>query len=80
MPTVMLENISVELYQQLEQGAHVHQRSVSNESVSYLEQMLRQREHAAEAILARARAVRQKTAHARLTDDLLMRAKNEGRL
>ena len=43
MPTVMLENISVELYQQLEQGAHVHQRSVSSEIVSYLEQMLRQR-------------------------------------
>ena len=80
MPTVTLENISVELYQQLEQGAHVHQRSVSSEIVSYLEQMLRQREHAAEAILTRARAARRKTAHACLTDDLLMRAKNEGRL
>lgn len=80
MPTVMVENMSVELYQRLQYVADMHQRSLSHEIVTCLEQFLRQQKHTPKTILTRARAVRRKTAHLHLTDDLLLRAKNEGRL
>lgn len=71
MPTILVENMSMDVYQRLEQVARFHQRSVSSEIVNCLEQFLRQEERnperTPEDILQRARLIRQKTAHLHLT-------------
>lgn len=80
MPTITVKNIPPDLYEQLKQSAEAHHRSINSEIIACIEQAVRSRRIDPEAILVRARRLREKTADYKITDDEFSQAKREGRL
>lgn len=78
MATITLKNIPDDLYQKIKHKAQQHRRSINNEIIFCLEQTLKAQPVAAEALLAKARAVREKMG-AYLTEDELKKLKESGR-
>ena len=79
MPAITLKNIPEPLYERLKQAAETHRRSLNSEILVCLESVLTPRLHDVEGLLEEARAVREKTAHYRLTDEELDTARRSGR-
>ncbi|ALA61228.1 FitA-like ribbon-helix-helix domain-containing protein [Nitrospira moscoviensis] len=79
MATLTIKNIPEPLVKRLKQQAAAHRRSLNLEVISYLEQMTHSVPIDAEALLARARAVRKTPKGMRLTDRLLHELKTAGR-
>jgi len=69
--TLTIKNIPESLVERLKQQAAEHRRSLNCEVISYLEQMTHSVPVDADALLARARAVRRTPKGIRLTDRLL---------
>ena len=79
MATLTIKNIPEPLVKRLRQHAAAHQRSLNLEVISYLEQMTHSVPIDADALLARARAVRRIPKGVRLNDRLLQDLKTAGR-
>lgn len=78
MATITLKNIPDDLYQKIKHKAQQHRRSINNEIIFCLEQTLKAQPVAVDALLEKARAVREKT-EAYLTEDDLKKLKESGR-
>jgi plasmid stability protein len=79
MATLTIKNIPEPLVKRLKQQAAAHRRSLNFEVISYLEQMTHSVQMDAEALLARARALRRTPKGVRLTDRVLHELKVAGR-
>jgi len=79
MHTITVKNIPPDLYERLKQVARANRRSINSEIIVCIERALRVQEVNAQAIIASARKLREKTAHYIITDDEFNRAKSEGR-
>jgi antitoxin FitA len=79
MPSLTIKNMPEGLYKQLKRKALDNRRSLNSEVLICLEQVLQDRPLEAQAALNRIRELRQKTAPHPLTDEMLQRAKLDGR-
>ena len=79
MPTLTLKNIPEPLYEQLKKVASLHRRSLNSEILFQLEEALTPRRRDVSALIENARAVRERTAHYRIGEEELDRARNTGR-
>jgi len=79
MKTITLKNIPPELYEQLKETAAAHRRSINREVIACLEQVVRAQRVDPEALIARARQLREVTAGYSVSDEGLSRAKAAGR-
>jgi hypothetical protein len=79
MRTLTLKNIPEELYTRLREAADSNRRSLNSEVLVAIERSLQVKKLDVEEILARARAVRRKTAHAPATMEEIAAAKAAGR-
>mgnify|MGYP001552606250 FL=1 len=79
MPTMTLKNIPEPLYERLKQAAAMHRRSLNSEILYCLEESLAPRKRNVAELVEKARRVREKTAHYRLDNKELDRARNAGR-
>jgi len=80
MATLTIKNIPEPLVKRLKQQAAAHRRSLNFQVISYLEQMTHSVPVDADALLARARALRRMPKGMRLTDRALNELKIVGRL
>jgi plasmid stability protein len=79
MATLTIKNVPERLVRRLKVQAVQHRRSLNNEVIASLETVAQAVPLDAEAILARARAVRRTPIGVKLTDRLLARLKSKGR-
>lgn len=79
MATLTIKNIPEPLVKRLKRQAAAHRRSLNFQVISYLEQMTHSVPVDAEALLARARALRKTPKGLKLTDRLLHELKVVGR-
>ena len=79
MPSLTIKNIPIELYERLKKRAREHRRSINSEVVSCLERALHARRVDPEAFLSRIEALQTQITLPPLTDEILRRAKEEGR-
>jgi len=80
MPTITIENIPEKLYRKLEENAAKNRRSVSDEIVFCLEKVLESRPIKARRILKEIDFLRKDIQAPNLTEALLKKAKETGRL
>jgi hypothetical protein len=80
MPMITVKNIPPDLYRRLKQSAKANRRSINREIIVCIERAVRSRRICPEAILVRARELREKTAEYPIADDEFTRAKIAGRL
>jgi plasmid stability protein len=80
MATLTIKNIPDELYEQLKQSATRHRRSVNNEVIVCLENVLRSRSVHSATFRSSISALRKNISTVFVTDDDLRAAKDEGRL
>jgi plasmid stability protein len=79
MATITVKNIPAELYERLKAAAQADRRSVNSEIIICIEQAVAAHPVEPEAMLARARRLRQLTAGAPITDADFNQAKAAGR-
>jgi hypothetical protein len=79
MPTITVKNIPADLYEQLKECATANRRSINREIITWIERGVRVRKINPEALLVRARQLRQKIRNHVVTDDELRTAKLSGR-
>lgn len=79
MPTMTIKNIPLNLYERLKQNALDRRRSLNNEVIFCLEQALRSRRMDTVTILARIESLQERVTLPLLTDEILRKAKEEGR-
>jgi antitoxin FitA len=80
MPTITLKNIPEDLYANLKEAAAREHRSINSQVIVCIEQALQYQRISPEAVLLRARQLREYTRDHPLTDNQLREARNEGRL
>jgi plasmid stability protein len=80
MPTITLKNIPPDLYQRLKESAAANRRSINSEVITHIERGVRGRKVDPEALLTRARQLRQKTRRRPISDTDFRTAKQAGRL
>lgn len=80
MATLTIKNVPDSVYKRLKQQAKNNRRSINNEVITILENVLPPKERDVDKILEEARKIRQLTANYTLTEEELNRWKNEGRL
>jgi len=81
MPDITLKNLPPDVYEQIRQAATQHHRSLNNEILICLENRFSTSQQQKQAtILAKARALREKTKGHLVTNEELLQAKYEGRL
>jgi antitoxin FitA len=79
MPTITVKNIPADLYEQLKQSAIANRRSINREIITWIERGVHVRKINPEALLVRARQLRQKTRKHPITDAEFESAKRVGR-
>ena len=79
MVAITVKNIPIELYERVKQHAKANHRSINNELIAIIEQSVLPQPLDMEAWLAKARQLREVTAHYVISDEELTRWKNEGR-
>ena len=79
MPSLTIKNVPDDLYKRLKESANEHRRSVNSEVIICLERALRSRRVDPEAFLSRIDALHKQVSLTPLTDEVLLRAKEEGR-
>ena len=79
MATLTLKQVPDDLYRRLKERAATHRRSLNNEAIVCLEQMLRSQPVDPASWLEKARALRGRASKVYLTDEALRRAKENGR-
>ena len=79
MPSLTIKNVPDDLYKRLKESANQHRRSVNSEVIVCLERALRSKRVDPEAFLTRVDALHKQVSLTPLTDEVLMRAKEDGR-
>lgn len=79
MASITLKNIPDPLHERLKAAAARNRRSINGEAIARLERSLGAAPVDTDVLLARARAVRERSALPYLTDDALRAARDEGR-
>ena len=79
MATLTLKQVPEDLYRLLKERAAAHRRSINNEAIVCLEQMLTPRKLVVEDWLEQVRSVRRRMPRRALTDEILGKAKEDGR-
>ena len=79
MHTITVKNIPSELYARLKHSAQVNRRSINSEVIVCIERAVGSSRIDPEAVIARARELREATAAYQIADDELTRAKSAGR-
>ena len=79
MATLTIKNIPDEVYERLKQQARKNRRSINNEAIVILENILPPQQRDVKKILEEARKIRELTAHYVLTEEEVNKWKNEGR-
>jgi antitoxin FitA len=79
MATITVKNIPDDLYANLKQSAAANHRSINGEVISCIERSVSNRSRDPEAILERARQLREKWRGPPITDEELQKAKIAGR-
>jgi len=79
MPAITIKNIPDFLYGQLKQSADAHHRSINSELIVCLEKALTPQRIDKDQLLMSARAMRNKLANLKVTEEDLTSAKTEGR-
>lgn len=79
MPTITVKNIPDDLYEQLKHNAEMNRRSINSEIIVCIERAVRSSRLQPEVTLARARKLREKTAHYKISDNEFNKAKKLGR-
>ena len=69
MATITVKHIPSDLYERLKQSARANCRSINSEIIVCIERAVGQRKIDPEAAIARARALRARTAAYQITDD-----------
>lgn len=80
MATITVKNIPPELYERLKSIAEAHHRSMNSEIIACIEMVVSSRPVDPDLFLVRARRLREKTAHYRISDDEFNDIKGIGRL
>jgi hypothetical protein len=78
MPTITVKNVPTELYERLKRSAEVNRRSINSEIIVCIERALYSRQIDPEAVLPRARELREKTVDYPITDEEFTGAKAAG--
>ncbi len=78
MASITVKNLPDDLHQRLKDRAARHHRSLNSELIACLTSVIMVESIDPDALLVRANEIRQ-TVGGRLTDDLLLRLKSEGR-
>ncbi len=78
--SITVKNVPEELYKRVKARAEADRRSVNSEIILILDEALGVRPVKPEDMIARARALRERTRGAAITDEFINRAKREGRL
>jgi len=79
MPTLTIKNMPVDLYEELKILARTNHRSINREVIVCIEQRVQSQPVDVEAMLAKARILREKTATYSISDQEFNQLKNEGR-
>jgi plasmid stability protein len=79
MPTITVKNIPDDLYASLKRSARANRRSLNSEIIVCIERALRARRIEPEAVLGRARSLREKTVGYVIGDEEFTAAKMAGR-
>lgn len=79
MPSLTIKNMTGELLERLRQSAAQHRRSLNSEVLSRLERSLSGAPVDAGEFLRRVRALQERTSLPPLTDEILKRARSDGR-
>ena len=79
MVTITVKNIPAELYERLKLAAAGNRRSINSEMLVCIERAVGSHRVDIEATLDRARAVRERTAAYRISDEEISQAKASGR-
>jgi len=79
MPTLNIKSVPDALYERLKHSAQVHRRSINREAIVCLEGALQSTAVDADEVLARVDRLRFRQNLTPLTDEMLERARNEGR-
>jgi len=79
VPSLTIKQLPQEVYQRLKQSAESSRRSLNSEVIHRLEQAVGVRPADADDLLARARAVRERSPLPYLSDDELRRGRDRGR-
>ncbi|ELS00332.1 Arc-like DNA binding domain protein [Xenococcus sp. PCC 7305] len=79
MTNLTIKNIPENLYQKLKQSAKLNRRSMNSEVLVCLEQVLLQSEPDGTSILPKIRKLRARSNRHLLTDEEILKIKNEGR-
>ena len=80
MPTITLKNIPPVLYELLKESAAANRRSINSEIITYIERAVRGGKVNPDALLSRARELRQKTKRHPISGEAFQTAKTAGRL
>lgn len=79
MPTITVKNIPPDIYEKLKRAAEASRRSINSEIIACIERAVSSNELDPEALVARARKLRAKTAAHPISDRELTQAKSAGR-
>jgi plasmid stability protein len=79
MPSITVKNIPEDLYEQLKQSAQANRRSINGEIIVCIERAVSPQRVDPDAVIARARTLRERTAAYRIADEELGAAKVDGR-
>ncbi len=79
MATLTIKNVPDDVYERLKQQAKENRRSINNEAIVILENVLPPQQRDVEKILGEARKIRELTARYALTEEEVNKWKNEGR-
>lgn len=79
MPTITIKNIPEDLYARLKARAAANRRSINSEVIVCIERAVSSRRIEPQAVLSRARELREMTAGYRIADDEFAEAKAAGR-
>ena len=80
MTTITVKNIPVELYERLKQSAEANRRSINSEVIACIEHTVTSQPLDVDALIQRARRLREKAPAYILTDDDFNQAKRAGRV
>ena len=79
MATITVKGIPADLYERLKESARANRRSINSEVIVCIERSVRPREIEPEALIARARQLRERTEGYQLIDREFTEAKSVGR-
>ena len=79
MATITVKGIPADLYERLKESARANRRSINSEVIVCIERFVRTQEIEPEALIARARQLREKTGEYQITDREFSEAKRMGR-